>query len=150
MIFKSFVVSIVSVIIFLCALGLLTYFISPKDYEAGEFVQLLFYGGGTLIPIVFGIVLLINGVVNGRIRSKKIKSPETIYFFCCSIFTVIPILAFVIFDYSDRGRYFEEKTFLTIAGEYAVYFLLAVFVIFLNRKISWDNFKAYKPRAATR
>ena len=150
MIFKSFFVSIVSVIIFLCALGLLTYFISPKEFEAGEFVQFLFYGSGTLIPLVFGIVLLINLVVNGRIKSSRCKSPETIYFFCCSIFTVIPILAFVLFDYSDRGRYFEEKTFLSIVGEYAVYFLLAVFVIFLNRKISWNNFKAYKPGAATR
>lgn len=149
MIFKSFVVSIVSVIIFLCAPGLLTYFISPKDYEAGEFVQLLFYGSGTLVPFVFGILLLINGIVNARIKSNNGKGPETIYFFCCSVFTVIPILAFVLFDYSDRGRYFEEKTFLSIAGEYAVYFLLAVFVIFLNRKISWNNFKAYKSGAAT-
>ena len=150
MIFKSFVVSIVSVIIFLCALGLLTYFISPKEYDTGEFVQLIYYGSGTLIPIVFGILLIINLIVNGRIKSNKIKSPETIYFFCCSIFTVIPILAFVLFDYSDRGRYFEEKTFLNIVGEYAVYFLLAVFVIFLNRRISWNNFKAHKPGATSR
>ena len=148
MISKSFILAIVSVFIFLFVLGLLSYVLSPNEYEGGEFLQLLFFGGGTLIPIVFAILLLLNLVVQCRIKFLKKNNPNTIYFFYSIILSVLPVLAFVLFDYLDRGRFFDEKTFLSIMGEYSTYFILAAFIILVNRKIVWNNFRKYKNGSA--
>ena len=141
MIGKSFIVSIISVIIFLCMLALLTCLVRPGEFDEGQFLLLLFYGSATLIPLVFGTLFLLNLVVQWRIKAAKASNSNTVYFLYSIIFAVLPVMGFVIFDYAQRGRYFEEKTFLSITKEYAAYFALAVFTIFVNRKIVWNNFR---------
>ena len=141
MILKSFIVAVISVIIFLFLLAFLTYLISPGEFDGNKFILLLFYGGGALIPLVFAILWVLNLMVQWRIRSLKNNRPNTVYFLYSIVVTVVPVLAFVLFDYAQRDRSFEKQTFLSITGEYIVYFILAIFTILLNRKIVWNNFK---------
>jgi hypothetical protein len=147
MIFKSFIISVISILVFFLSIAAFYYFILNEKAVWQEFAMLLFYGGSALLVLVFPILCLLNLVVKKEIQRLKKMKPGYVYFLYGVIFTVLPIWCFVLFDYSDRGRFFEEKTFFSISAEYAVYLILAGFVILLNRKIVWDNFKNYESKS---
>lgn len=139
MIGKTIIISIISVIIFVCLLSVLTMIISPVELGWEQFVQIFFYGSATFIPFVFGILVLLNLLVKWKV--KLTKKPNSVYFLWSLILAILPVLGFVIFDYAQRGRYFEEQTFLGISSKYSITFILALIAILLNRKIVWNNFK---------
>jgi hypothetical protein len=144
MIFKSFIVSVISIIIFFVSITAFYQFVLNEKSSPGEFAMMLFFAGGALLVQVFILLCLLNLIVKREInRLEKIK-PGYVYFSYSAIFAVAPILLFVLYDYSQRGRFFEEKTFLSISKEYAVYLILAAFTILLNMIIVWGNFRKVK------
>lgn len=150
MIFRSFTVTIISVFTFLCLLSLLTWILSPDEFGWGNFAQILFFGAAMFIPLVFGILILLNLVVGSRIKSTSNNKPNSIYFLWAFLFAVLPVLGFVIYDYVNRGRSFEEQTFFGITSEYSISFVLALIAILLNRKIVWRNFRNPEEHSQTR
>ena len=145
MIGKVFIVSILSAIIFLVLLSLLTWIISPIEFSWEELLQIFFYGSATLVPLVFVILIVLNLLIQWRIKVDTRFSPNKIYFLWSIILAILPVLGFVIFDYAHRGRSFEKETFLGISSQYSVTFVLALIAILLNRKIVWNNFRKHEP-----
>jgi hypothetical protein len=87
------------------------------------------------IPVLalgFLLLLSINFLTQYKIRKNEQLKRLNFYLLVALTISLLPILAFVIFDYLHRGRYFEEKTFMSIFLEYSPLLVWAGLVIFLN------------------
>jgi len=143
MILKSLIVAVLSIIIFLLLLAVSQYLIYKKETLFGEFMMLLAFGGGAMLLVIFILLCLLNYFTQWRLRSTYKHKANSVYFFWSLLFTLLPIILFVIVDYSDRGRYFQPKTLKDIITDYIAFFILAIFIIIVNRKIVWNNFRNY-------
>ena len=144
MILKSFIVAVLSIIIFFLLLSGFQYLIYKEETEPGEFIMALVFLGGAMLLVIFMLLCLLNFLIQWRLKSTGESKANSVYFFWSFLFTLLPISLFVIFDYADRGRYFQPKTLKDIIADYIAFFILAVFIIFVNRKIVWNNFRKGK------
>jgi hypothetical protein len=135
MILKTFYITVISFFILLVP----TLIIEKWDEFKGEdstfvwesVLQIVFYSI-PLLGLGFLILLGINLLTSYMIRrSRKPKRPN-FYLLVTLAISLLPIFAFVLFDYSDRGRYFEEKTLVTIFFEYTPFLIWVILAIFLN------------------
>ena len=148
MIGRSLVVVLVSIFIFITGLSVIGSLVTTEKMDFPTYLMMLFFGGGAVLPLVFILLCIMNYIIKWRMRSSGIRL-DYVYFLIAIPFIVLPIFGFVLFDYSDRGRYFEEKTFWNIAGEYTGYFALSIFIIIINRIIVWRNFRKQKQNSTS-
>ena len=144
MILKSFIVAVLSIIIFFLLFTGFQYLIYKEETEPGEFIMALVFLGGAMLSVIFILLCLLNFLIQWRLKSTGKSKANSVYFFWSFLFTLLPISLFVIFDYADRERYFQPKTLKDIITDYIAFFILAVFIIFVNRKIVWNNFRKGK------
>jgi cation transport ATPase len=93
--------------------------------------QIVFYS----IPIMglgFLILLAINLLTSYMIWKGYRLKRFNLYLLVALAISLLPILSFVLFDYFTRGRYFEEKTFISIFFDYSPLLIWATLAIFLN------------------
>jgi hypothetical protein len=138
---KSFIASLVSIFILYLFALISIYFIDRRMPNGGEIITIVFWVTVFILPVLFIILCALNLFLQWRIKSAKRYGPDSVYFLYSLLLTFLTIFSFVLFDYSDRGRYFEEKTFLDILTDYWRFFILAILIILVNRKIVWNNFK---------
>lgn len=103
MIFKSFIVSVISIFIFFLLFVLSQYLINTEDTKDGAFVFGIFWTIAGVLPAIFAILCVLNYLVQARLKGNSKRSPGSIYFLYSMLFTLVPIFLFVLFDYSDRG-----------------------------------------------
>lgn len=93
--------------------------------------QIVFYS----IPIMglgFLILLAINLLTSYMILKGYRLKRFNLYLSVALAISLLPIFSFVLFDYFNRGRYFEEKTFISIFFDYSPLLIWATLAIFLN------------------
>lgn len=135
MILKTFYITLISFFIFLIPSVIIEKWYELKE-EDFSFVwqsvfQIVFYS----IPVIgigFLMLLAINLLTLYMIRRREGLNPLNLYLFVALTISLLPIFAFVLFDYLYRGRYFEEKTFVSIFFEYSPLLIWATLAIFLN------------------
>jgi hypothetical protein len=139
MLLKTFYIAFLSFFIFLVP----TIIIAGWDEFKGEdfsfvlqsILQIVFYS----IPMIglgYLVLLAINLLTSYMIRKKEGFKRLNFYLIAASTIALLPIIAFVLFDYSQRGRYFEEKTFASIFLDYSPLLIWAIIAIYLNwRKV---------------
>ena len=117
MILKTFYITLISFIIFLVPSVIIEkcYELKGEDFSFiwQSVFQIVFYS----IPIIglcFLMLWAINLLTSYMIRRREGLKPLNLYLLVVLTISLLPIFAFVLFDYLHRGRYFEEKTFVSI------------------------------------
>lgn len=143
MILKTLYISLISFLIFLIPSLVIEKWHEYKGQEISfiwqSVFQILFYS----IPIVglgFLVLLMINFLTVYIIRKNAKLNRLSLYLLIAVTISLLPIFSCVIFDYLDRGRYFEEKPFVSIFFEYSPLLLWAVPAIFLNWRLFIKRF----------
>ncbi len=135
MLLKAFYITLLSFFI-----SLVPSVIIPKWYglkgENCSFVgqsvlQIVFYSI-PIIGLVFIILLAINLLTSYMIRKREELNRFSIYLLAALAISLLPVFSFVLFDYLNRGRYFEEKAFVSIFIEYTPILIWTPLAIFLN------------------
>jgi hypothetical protein len=135
MILKTFYITLLSFFIFLVPSVILEKLFGLKGEDSSfvwqSVLQIVFYS----IPVIglgFLILLAINLLTSYMIRRREGLKRFNFYLSVALAISLLPIFSFVLFDYLDRGRYFEEKTFVSIFFEYSPLLIWATLAIFLN------------------
>lgn len=145
MILKTFQVALLSFLLFIIPSVILEKYNEFKEhdfsYALEVFLQIFFYGI-PLLGLGFIVLLLINKVLVSLLRDKARRKKNNTFFGVSIIIAILPILGFILFDYSQRDKYFTpDNSFDSIFIKYSVLFVWVVIAIFLNRKIVWKNFE---------
>jgi hypothetical protein len=135
MILKTFYITLLSFFIFLVPSVIIEKWYELKG-EDSSFVwqsalQTVFYS----IPIIelgFLILLGINLLMSYMTRKREGLKRFNFYLLLALTISLLPIFSFALFDYLHRGRYFEEKTFVSIFFEYSPLLIWATLAMFLN------------------
>jgi ABC-type dipeptide/oligopeptide/nickel transport system permease component len=144
MILRTLQVAVLSFLLFVIAAVTFEKYSEFKEhnfsYAIKVFLQVFFYG----IPLFilgFSVLLVVNWILISLLRNKSRHSKNKTYFGLATLLAILPILAFILFDYSQRGRYFApENTFIAIFLKYSISFIWVAIALLLNRKIVWKNF----------
>jgi hypothetical protein len=94
-------------------------------------LQIVFYSI-PLLGLGFLVLLGINLLTSYIIRNSKKRKRLNFYLLVALTISLLPIFIVVLFDYLDRGRYFEEKTFVSIFFEHSLLLIWVILAIFLN------------------
>jgi hypothetical protein len=145
MILKTFQVALLSFLLFIIPGVILEKYGEFKQhdfsYTLHVFLQIFFYGI-PLLGLGFIVLLLINRVLDSILRDKTRSRKNKIFFLVSILIAILLVFGFVLFDYSQRYRFFPTyHSFDSIFIKYSVLFAWVVIAIFLNRKIVWKNFK---------
>jgi hypothetical protein len=138
---KSLIVSILGYLIFFSFI----FAVSPKEddfeYEVSLFFYSLILTAVPIIAITFILVWLLNLQLKKQIINKAKKEKNRSYFISGFVLALIPIIVFAIFDFSQSNQFGFKNSFFYNLSKYFAFLILALFVIILNRKIVWKNFK---------
>lgn len=131
----SFLLTLIEVFIF----GQWNALNKGTGFDISLIAIILFYS----IPILaLGfVVLLADNIVLDYLQRRGIKIRRTSAYLLSGFIPVIVIFSFIVFDYMDRGRFFENKTFVSITGEYGAAFLWTAITLLLNWKLLWSRNK---------
>ena len=132
---KTFYITLVSFFIFLVPSVIIEKWYVFKGEDSSvvwqSVLQIVFYS----IPIIglgFLILLAINLLTSYMIQKREGLKRFNFYLLVALAISLLPIFSFVLFDYLNRGRYFEKKTFVSIFFEYSPLLIWASLAIILN------------------
>ena len=141
MIRKSLIVSFVAYLLFFI---LILIFQKTRDGD-GEYLFLsslyaFIFAGVPIVCIVFLLVLILNQTISKQLVNRTKDQKNKHYFYYSSIASLVPILGFVIFDFSRFNQFGHKGDFINIFLKYSAFIILAFIVIMINRKLVWKNF----------
>src|SRR4030095_14288077 len=124
MILKTFLVALLSFLLFIIPGVIIEKYGEFKDhdfsYAITVFIQILFYGI-PLLGLGFIVLLLINWILVSLIQNKTRNKKNITFFLLSIIIALFPIFGFILFDYSQRERYFPpNNTFDSIFIKYSI------------------------------
>lgn len=119
--------------------------ITDSTTDGTDLLIVLFYGTFIIGGSFFALLCVLNFLIQWRMTTAANRNMNRFYFFLASLIALVTIFGFVLFDYNDRGRLFEEKNFFDFVVDYSSTFIFAAIAIFINRKVTWNNFKKVKP-----
>ena len=81
MILKSFIVAVLSIIIFFLLFTGFQYLIYKEETEPGEFIMALVFLGGAMLSVIFILLCLLNFLIQWRLKSTGKSKANSVYFF---------------------------------------------------------------------
>ncbi|MET0637940.1 MAG: hypothetical protein ABWZ25_18050 [Chitinophagaceae bacterium] len=114
----------------------LSYFIedlSRRELGFGQYIARGLIYGLPVLGIGTIIFIIINYLTQIRISRRNLKNAHLYYFGLSFSFALIPALGFSLFDFVDRGRFFNNPTF----GEIFIKYLPSIWLVGIGAVFNW-------------
>jgi hypothetical protein len=113
---------------------------TKSELDLGRYVLVGLFYGFPVLGIGVAMFCIVNYLTHFRIRRSQYKNIHFFYFAVSIAVGLIPMFGFALFDWSDRGKYFGELTFVDLLVKYLPTLVLTVIGALSNWIIVWRRF----------
>jgi hypothetical protein len=113
---------------------------TKSELDLGRYLLVGLFYGFPVLGIGVAMFCIVNYLTHVRIRRSHYKNIHFFYFAVSIAVGLIPIFGFTLFDLSDLGKSYGERTFVDILVKYLPTLVLTVIAALTNWIIVWRRF----------